>query len=119
MAIKSNEPPKNTPIAARPGTAEYESQFHRQALAAADSALRLGIVRAACGFFGLLFLAGGIVEVAEGTCDWDSFAFLLRAIITVDLLNVALRGKSMWFRLLLSGVRRPETGTNKQPGNDD
>jgi hypothetical protein len=94
-------------ITARPGTDEYDCQFHDQALRAADAALRLWIVRIPCGLFALTGVAFLVALWIDGSASgvnlrgltlWTSLAVL-------ELANVALRGKLFYFRFLLSGAK--------------
>jgi hypothetical protein len=99
---------QGTRITVPPGTQEYQRQFEGQALAAADGSLRMGIVRIACGF---LALVSGFLCVAPAI-DGDWLAPFYFALPTVELGSVAIRGKSICLRFLLSGVRRKHTERN-------
>ena len=104
----------DTSVTAPPGTPEYQQQFERQTLAAADLTLRVRIVRIACGLFGLLFLAVTIIGVTEAISDWNRLRVSAClavgfAIATVEFFSVAIRGKLMYLRFLLSGIRREQT----------
>jgi hypothetical protein len=98
---------KSVRIAAQPGTPEYQRQFEHQALTAADLTLRMGIVRIACGLLGFLFLGATIAGITDAVDDWkQSWYPVYCALAAVELLSVAIRGKSVYLRFLLSGVRR-------------
>ena len=103
---QSNANQSDTRITARPGTPEYQRQFEQQVLASADLTLRMGIVRVACGLLGLLFAFAAIVTVADGASREQMCRHLaIWTPLAIELLSVAIRGKSMCLRLLLSGVQ--------------
>jgi hypothetical protein len=98
-------------ITAPPGTPEYQRQLEQQALAAAGSMLRSGIVRIACGIFGLIFLINTIAAVEDAKNDWRrlwnaAFLTAFSMAAAVELLSVAIRGKSVYLSVLLSGIHR-------------
>jgi hypothetical protein len=98
---------KDTCIAAQAGTPDYQRRFEQQALAAADLTLRVGIVRVACGFLGLIFLAGTIIEMIDVVNHARRFLTpVFSAAATAELLFVAIRGKSFYLRFMLAGVRQ-------------
>ncbi len=100
------------PITAKPGTAEYQQQFDKQALGAADSILRFRFVRVVCGLAAILFLTQPIqtFEFNVSWSDWISwFLFLIgTTLVGIDLGSVALFRKSFFLRYMMSGVNRKE-----------
>lgn len=96
-------------IAAKPGTPEYQRQFDRQALRAADAALRLGIVRVGCGavalaMFVMMFMSAMDMRDHGG---WTRVWMLVFSFVFfVETAHVALRGSSVFLRFVLSSVSR-------------
>ena len=105
-------------IEAEPGTAEYNRQFRRQALQAADASLSLWVVRIPCGLFALsmaVYLVAGWRDASLADMSGLLFTFYL-AFAIVECGGVALRGKSMYLRFMLSGVNRKHAESDG--GND-
>jgi hypothetical protein len=125
-AMSPLTPTDNGPdrITAAPGTDEYDRQFRRQALHAADGALALWIVRIPCGVFALwsvvmLFMLwfhwpdGDLRSLLE-----DLYLALCGIWCAIEFGTVALRGRSLYFQSLLSttGLRQrqvPDDGDAK------
>ncbi|HUT93198.1 MAG TPA: hypothetical protein VMY37_27285 [Thermoguttaceae bacterium] len=106
----------NEPITAKPGTPEHQRQFDRQALRAADAALRLGIVRVGCGVVALAMFAMMFASAMDmpDHGPWTHVSTLVFSLVLfVETAHVALRGRSVFLRFLLSGAkRRPECGSD-------
>jgi hypothetical protein len=103
-------------ITARPGTPEYQRQFNQQALAAADAALRMWTVRVPCGLFAVMSVCLAFSFAAHFRQSPLEHGLMVIELLTVALEtgSVALRGKSLYFRWLLSGVRREaESGSHR------
>ncbi len=67
------------------------------------------IVRFACGLTGLVFAWCTIDAAINVVHDlWMMWFPVCLALATVDLLSVALRGKSLYLRFMLSGVNREQ-----------
>ncbi len=95
------------PITAKPGTDEYQEQFDKQALGAADSILRLWFVRVACGLFSVLYLYFAIDTFGESNTWIEAcFFFVYMIFFGVELGSVALFGRSFFLRYMMSGVNR-------------
>ena len=103
----------STRITASPGTPEYQRQLRLQTLAAADRAMYTPVVRAACGFFGLLF-AWLLVELVPEMVMVESLSRMFSQIVLLVFLalavvecgGVTLFGKSFYLRFTLPGVQR-------------
>ena len=97
-------------ITATPGTDEYDRQFRRQALHAADAALALWFVRVPCGVVALLTILL-LLSLWFSSPDVDFnllFMSLYLSLAAIELGNVALRGRSCYLRFILSGVKQGE-----------
>lgn len=102
------------PITAPPGTPDYQKQFEKQALSAADSALRLGLVRFFCGALAVLYTIAAVFFVVESTSGWliEVIQGIMLIPIIIELGRVAITGKSLYIRFCLSGVgKQPKDPT--------
>lgn len=97
-------------ITAKPGTPEYQRQFEKQALGAADSILRLWFVRVVCGAYAALFLLQPIqtFDLNVSWADWAQWFFYSIGVILIGIEcgSVALFAKSFLLRYGLSGAKR-------------
>lgn len=87
-------------ITAHLGTPEYEEQFRRQSLAAAQAALKMWIVRIPCGILAA-YLPFAIVDAwVCGTQGWLSLltGTLYLLLATFELASIAFFGRSTWLR---------------------
>jgi len=97
-------------VPATPGTDDYNRQFRRQALRAADAALALWIVRIPCGVFALLTVLFILVLWFDSP-NVDLNLLLMSLYLSsgaIELGNVAFFGRSCYLRFILSGVKRAE-----------
>lgn len=108
--MAASQQTNDTRITAAPGTGAYRQQVDRQALAAADAALRLGLVRVVCGLFGAMMVVMVALEFAAGSSPGPKSWFVLP--IAAEAFSVALFGRSQCLRLMLSGARQRGKGTD-------
>ena len=96
-----------------PGSRKYDQEFEFQALSAADRCLRMPVVRISCALLAIAFayLIGTEMAAALTGGDSDWFFLLvfaaLAGLAVVECFSVAIRGKSIWLRWHLAGVRKP------------
>lgn len=103
-------------IHAEPGTAEYNRLFRRQALQAADASLSLWVVRIPSGLFALCMASNliiGWLDASLANMSGLMFTFYL-AFAIVECSSVALRGKSIYLRFMLSGVNRKQAESDER-----
>lgn len=95
------------PITAPPGTPEYQEQFEKQALGAADSVLRLWFVRVACGLFAIPAFYESVETFGESKNLFEAVFFSTFLILMgLECASIALFRKSFWLRYGLSGAKR-------------